>query len=308
VRLRIDLAYDGSAFHGWATQPGLRTVQGEVEEALDTVLRVRGTALTVAGRTDTGVHARGQVAHVDVDRDVLASTAGRRDEPPTEGLTRRLNGVLTSEVRIRRVSEAPEGFDARFSAVWRRYAYRVADAPEALDPLVRGHVLAWPRRVDTDAMNEASTALLGEQDFAAFCRKREGATTIRTLLDLHWSREPSGLAVATVRADAFCHHMVRSLVGCLLAIGEGRRDPEWAAEVLAARRRDPAVTVVHAHGLTLEEVAYPPDGELAARAQESRAVRAPGPAADGAGGSSGDSGSSPGHEPVDRAVTPRPAD
>ncbi len=272
MRLRIDLAYDGTAFHGWARQQDLRTVQGEVEGALDTVLRSRGTTLTVAGRTDTGVHARGQVTHVDLDDAALVAAAGRRT-PATDALARRLNGVLDPDVRIHRVSEAPDGFDARFSAVWRRYAYRVVDSPEAVDPLTRGHVLSWPRTLDLVAMNEASAALLGEQDFAAFCKKREGATTIRALLDLRWQRDPDGVVVAVVRADAFCHSMVRSLVGCLLAVGEGRRESAWAAQVLAARVRDPAVTVAQAHGLTLEEVGYPPDSDLAARALEARAVR-----------------------------------
>jgi tRNA pseudouridine38-40 synthase len=275
VRLRIDLAYDGSAFHGWARQDGLRTVEGELEQALDTVLRSRGTRLTVAGRTDTGVHARGQVAHVDIASEVLAAASGRSERPPAQALVRRLNGVLDPDVRVHRVVEAADGFDARFSAIWRRYAYRVADRVEHVDPLVRGHVLTWPRTLDLDAMNQACEALLGEHDFAAFCKKREGATTIRTLLDLHWERDSSGLAVATVRADAFCHHMVRALVGCLIAVGEGRREPAWASGVLRAQQRDPAVTVVHAHGLTLEEVAYPPDSELARQAQASRVVRGP---------------------------------
>lgn len=281
MRLRIDLAYDGSGFHGWARQHDLRTVQGDVEQALDTVLRTTGAVLTVAGRTDTGVHARGQVAHVDLDPDLLVAAVGRSTEEPPVALVRRLNGVLGPDVRILRIGRAPDGFDARFSAVWRRYAYRVADRPEAVDPLARGHVLAWPRPLDLEAMNAASTALLGEQDFAAFCKRREGATTVRALLDLHWDRDAAGVVVATVRADAFCHHMVRSLVGCLLAVGEGRREPGWAAQVLAARERDPAVTVVHAHGLTLEEVRYPADGELAARAEEARAVRTLSPPAAG---------------------------
>jgi len=275
VRLRIDLSYDGSGFHGWARQDGLRTVQGDVERALDTVLRSSGTTLTVAGRTDTGVHARGQVAHVDVEPDALSAAAGRSQDPPATALVRRLNGVLDPDVRVRRIGEAPAGFDARFSAVWRRYAYRIADRPDVVDPLTRGHVLAWPRFLDLGLMNEAGSALVGEQDFAAFCKKREGATTVRTLLDLRWQRDPSGVAVATVRADAFCHHMVRALVGCLLAVGEGRREPSWAAQVLLARQRDPAVTVVHAHGLTLEEVAYPPDADLARQAEASRVVRGP---------------------------------
>ncbi len=275
MRLRIDLAYDGSAFHGWARQEGLRTVQGEVEQALDTVLRLRGTSLTVAGRTDTGVHARGQVAHVDLDPEALAAAAGRSEQPPAQALVRRLNGVLDPDVRIHGIVEAAAGFDARFSAIWRRYAYRVADRVETVDPLARGHVLTWSRALDLVAMNEACETLLGEHDFAAFCKKREGATTIRTLLDLRWERDPSGLAVATVRADAFCHHMVRSLVGCLLAVGEGRQEPAWAARVLQAQQRDPAVKVAHAHGLTLEEVAYPPDDELGRQAQASRVVRGP---------------------------------
>ena len=275
MRLRIDLSYDGSGFHGWARQDGLRTVQGDVERALDTVLRSSGTTLTVAGRTDTGVHARGQVAHVDVEPDALSAAAGRSQDPPATALVRRLNGVLDPDVRVRRIGEAPAGFDARFSAVWRRYAYRIADRPDMVDPLTRGHVLAWPRFLDLGLMNEAGSALVGEQDFAAFCKKREGATTVRTLLDLRWQRDPSGVAVATVRADAFCHHMVRALVGCLLAVGEGRREPSWAAQVLLARQRDPAVTVVHAHGLTLEEVAYPPDADLARQAEASRVVRGP---------------------------------
>jgi tRNA pseudouridine38-40 synthase len=273
VRLRIDLGYDGAGFHGWARQPGLRTVQGDLEAALDTVLRTTGLALTVAGRTDTGVHARGQVAHVDVDPEALAATAGRSPEPPPSALVRRLNGVLAPDVRIRRISEAPPGFDARFSATWRRYAYRVTDRMADVDPLTRGHVLAWPRELDLDAMNEAAELLLGEHDFASFCKRREGASTIRTLLDLHWSRGESGVLVETVRADAFCHSMVRALTGCLVAVGEGRRPPQWAGEVLEGRRRDPSVTVLHAHGLTLEEVGYPPDAELAEQAARSRVVR-----------------------------------
>jgi tRNA pseudouridine38-40 synthase len=272
LRLRIDLAYDGAGFHGWARQPGLRTVQGELEQALDTVLRVKGTALTVAGRTDTGVHARGQVAHADLDPDVLVLAAGRMSGPPEEALAGRLNGILGADLRIRRICPAPPGFDARFSAVWRRYCYRIADAPEAVDPLTRGHVLAWPRRLDVDRMDDAARVLLGEHDFAAFCRKREGATTIRSLLELSWTRH-EGVLEATVRADAFCHNMVRSLVGCLVAVGDRRRDPSWAAEVLARGVRDSAVTVIQAHGLTLEEVRYPADEELATQAERSRVVR-----------------------------------
>ena len=273
MRLRLDLAYDGTQFHGWATQRGLRTVQGTLEAALAQVLRVDTAAVTCAGRTDAGVHARGQVVHLDVDPDVLAASAGRSTAPAHETLLRRLNGILPSDVRILRSTPAPDGFDARFAAIWRRYAYRVADTPAAVDPLRRGWVLTWPRELDLQAMNDAATELVGEHDFAAFCRKREGATTIRTLLELSWSRQADGVATAAVRADAFCHNMVRALVGCLLVVGEGRRPPTWPGQVLRTRVRDPGVTVVHPHGLTLEEVAYPADEELAAQAKGARTVR-----------------------------------
>jgi tRNA pseudouridine38-40 synthase len=273
VRLRLDLAYDGTDFHGWASQPGLRTVQGILESALAQVLRVEAAPVTCAGRTDTGVHARGQVVHLDVDAEVLRASAGRATSPAEEALLRRLNGVLPDDVRVLACAEAPDGFDARFSAVWRRYAYRVADRPGSVDPLTRRSVLAWSRPLDIDAMNDAATKLTGEHDFAAFCKRREGATTIRTLLDLFWARDPQGVAVAMVRADAFCHNMVRSLVGCMVAVGEGRRPAGWAGDVLAAGVRDPGVTVLHAHGLTLEEVAYPIASELAAQAESARVLR-----------------------------------
>ncbi len=261
MRLRIDLAYDGGDFHGWAVQPGLRTVQAELEAALATVLRLPAVTTVCAGRTDTGVHARGQVVHLDLD-----------SLPDSELalLGRRLNGVLGADVRVRRVAVAPDGFDARFSPRWRRYAYRICDGVP--DPLTRGHVLTWPRLLDTDLMNEAGAHLLGLHDFASFCKHREGATTVRTLLGLSWVRD-GDLLTGTVLADAFCHHMVRSLVGALLAVGEGRRPVTWPGEVLAAAVRDPSVKVVAPHGLTLEEVDYPPDEELGARAGEARARR-----------------------------------
>lgn len=272
MRLRLDLAYDGTDFHGWARQLSLRTVQGEVEAALAQVLRVP-IAVTCAGRTDTGVHARGQVVHLDVDAAVLEAARGRSTTNAEQTLLRRLNGILRGDARVLRAARAADGFDARFSALWRRYAYRIADAPELVDPLERRNVLAWPRPLDLDAMNEAALALRGEHDFAAFCRRRVGATTIRTLLELAWSRDSRGRAVATVRADAFCHTMVRSLVGCMIPVGERRKDPAWARAVLVGRQRDPGVTVVRPHGLTLEQVAYPRDEDLAAQADAARVVR-----------------------------------
>lgn len=272
MRLRLDLAYDGTAFRGWAKQPGLRTVQGELEAGMDTILRTTGTVLTVAGRTDTGVHARGQVAHLDLDEKALASLAGRGRRTPTEALLRRLNGVVGDDIQIHQVRMAPPGFDARFSAIWRRYAYRIADNPTMVDPLRRSHVVAWPHALDLDLMNQAAAQLVGLHDFASFCRRREGATTIRTLLDLNWSRV-DGILVAEVRADAFCHSMVRSLVGCMAAIGEGREDPSWAVEVMSGRTRPPSLKVAKAHGLTLEEVGYPDDEALGAQAEVARAKR-----------------------------------
>ncbi|MER6038361.1 tRNA pseudouridine(38-40) synthase TruA [Streptomyces sp. NPDC001835] len=267
VRIRLDLSYDGAGFHGWAKQAGgRRTVQGEIEDALRTVTRSKETyELTVAGRTDAGVHARGQVAHVDLPAELWAEHR--------EKLLKRLAGRLSKDVRVWRLSEAPAGFNARFSAVWRRYAYRVTDNPGGVDPLLRGHVLwhDWP--LDVDAMNEAARALAGEHDFAAYCKRREGATTIRTLQELSLVRGADGVVTATVRADAFCHNMVRSLIGALLFVGDGHRGPEWPGKVLAAGVRDSAVHVVRPHGLTLEEVGYPADELLAARNKEARNKR-----------------------------------
>ena len=277
MRLQIDLAYDGGDFHGWAAQPGLRTVQGELEQALRTVLRLDAAPVTCAGRTDTGVHARGQVTHLDVQRGPPGRPCpGRSTDPAEEVLLRRLNGVLPADVRVHGVRRAADGFDARFSALWRRYCYRVADRPDGVDPLTRNHVLAWPRRARRrgDAGGRP-TALLGEHDFAAFCKRREGATTIRTLLDLEWSRRPDGVVEATgPRRRVLPPH--GALAGRLPAGGGGGTPAgEWPGEVLAAQVRDPAVTVVPSHGLTLEQVAYPPDDELAARAEATRTVRTP---------------------------------
>jgi tRNA pseudouridine38-40 synthase len=238
--------------------------------------------LTVAGRTDAGVHARGQVAHVDVPATTDALQRVLAPQPPTdehhgrptpaEGLVRRLNGVLPPDVRVKRLGLAPEGFDARFSALSRRYSYRVADG--WVEPTRRHDTLAHPWKLDVTLMAAASTALLGEHDFAAFCRRREGATTVRALLDLNWYRDEDGVVIARVKADAFCHSMVRALVGSLLAVGDRRRPGDWPATVLASGTRHSGLTVAPAHGLTMEEVRYPSDADLARRAQETRRLRA----------------------------------
>ncbi|GLW05606.1 tRNA pseudouridine synthase A [Microtetraspora sp. NBRC 13810] len=282
--MRLDLGYDGTEFSGWAVQPGRRTVQGEIEAALGRILRLDpAPALTVAGRTDAGVHARGQVAHADLPvaaveamnrnrrKDAEAEPAGIAERLP--GLFRSLAGVLPPDVRVHRLSVAPEGFDARFSALSRRYVYRVSDAPGGVDPLRRREVLWHPRPLDTARLNAAAARLLGEHDFAAFCKQREGATTIRELQRLDWVRGADGILAATVVADAFCHSMVRALVGSLLAAGDGRREVAWPGEVLAHAVRDSGVHVAPAHGLCLEEVRYPAPADLARRATLTRRVR-----------------------------------
>ncbi len=274
VRIRIDLAYDGTDFAGWAAQPGLRTVEDELSRALTTLLRSAvPVRLTVAGRTDAGVHARGQVVHADVDRAAWADLPGRSDRRPCEAAATRLRGILPKDVVVRSTSEAPAGFDARFAALRRRYLYRLADRPEAVDPLRRRDTVVVRRALDVGAMDRAARELLGLRDFAAFCKKREGATTVRTLLDYSWTRLEDGTVTATVVADAFCHSMVRSLVGAVVPVGEGRRSVGWPTQVLRAGARDPAVAVMPPHGLSLEEVVYPAAVDLAARARESRSVR-----------------------------------
>ena len=267
MRLRIDLGYDGTGFAGWATQPRQRTVQQTLADALGRVLRLpQPPLLTVAGRTDAGVHARGQVAHLDTEPGAWAAAG--------DSALRRLSRLLPEDVRVHRIGPAPAGFDARFSALWRRYSYRVCDDPAAADPLRRLDTLWHPRRLDVAAMNEAASRLRGEHNFAAFCRRREGATTVRELLRLEWSRPAPAIAVATVVADAFCHNMVRALMGALIRVGEGAQPTDWPARVLAAGERDPGVRVMPPHGLCLEEVGYPPDAELAGRAMATRRVRA----------------------------------
>ena len=234
---------------------------GVLTEALGRTLRAP-VALTVAGRTDAGVHATGQVAHADLPLDV----------DPT-WLVRRLARLLPVDVRVRAVTPVPAAFDARFSALRRHYRYRVATASYGAEPLRARDTLAWPHALDVDLVNAASALLLGEHDFAAFCKRREGATTVRELQRLDWSSAPDGVVTAAVSADAFCHSMVRSLVGALLDVGRGRRGVEFPAELLRRGVRASEVSVAPAHGLTLVAVDYPAVDELAARADVTRQVR-----------------------------------
>jgi tRNA pseudouridine38-40 synthase len=274
VRLRLDIAYDGTDFAGWATQAGQRTVAGILDEALSTVFRTP-VRLRAAGRTDTGVHATGQVAHVDVPVDALPNAyprSPRKTEPEFHPLVRRLGRLLPADVRIRRIVRAPAGFDARFSALRRHYVYRLSTAPYGVEPHQARYITGWPRVLDVNAMTAASRNLLGTHDFAAFCRHREAATTIRDLQRLDWSRD-GDLITAFVTADAFCWSMVRSLVGALLAVGEHRRTPTWCRELLTSTRRSSDFAAAPARGLTLIGVDYPPEGELQARTLVTRDLR-----------------------------------
>ncbi|MGV0720280.1 tRNA pseudouridine(38-40) synthase TruA [Mycolicibacterium elephantis] len=274
VRLRLDIAYDGTDFAGWAVQAGQRTVAGVLDEALSTVFRTP-VQLRAAGRTDAGVHASGQVAHVDVPAGALSHAYPRTPRPGDSEflpLVRRLGRFLPADVRVRHIVRAPAGFDARFSALRRHYLYRLSTAPHGVDPQDARYVTAWPRPLDVDAMAAASRHLLGLHDFAAFCRHREGATTIRDLQRLDWSRDGDRVT-AHVTADAFCWSMVRSLVGALLAVGEGRREPDWCATLLTAERRSSEFAAAPPQGLTLVGVDYPPDDQLEARTKVTRDLR-----------------------------------
>ncbi|MEU4635047.1 tRNA pseudouridine(38-40) synthase TruA [Micromonospora chalcea] len=269
IRLRLDVSYDGTDFSGWAPQPTRRTVAGVLMQTLDLVLGAgTATGLTVAGRTDAGVHATGQVCHLDLPVGVWREHEGR--------LLRRLARLLPPDVRVRAMTEVPADFDARFSATFRRYEYRVTDAPWGAEPLRRRDTLAWPKPLDLAALNAAAAGLVGEHDFAAYCRRKENATTLREVTRLDWRRDPDGILVATVQADAFCQNMVRSLVGAMLVAGDGRRPVQWPAGLLTRRERSSEVTVAPAHGLALVAVGYPADpAEYARRADLTRRLRVP---------------------------------
>lgn len=303
VRLRLDLAYDGGAFYGWAKQPTLRTVQGELEQALHTILRVPADdpdeplRLTVAGRTDTGVHALHQVCHLDVGEATLERCVGHMGVPAPEALFRRLSRMVPDDIAIHALSVAPEGFDARFSALERTYVYRICDDARPVDPRMRGFVLALDDRLDLDAMNAAAAMTIGLHDFGSFATPNPGGTTIREVKQAYWSRIPvsplvpgasggagtsggytvpaaeSGLVCFTIVADAFARNMVRSLVNACVKVGQGRKDLNWFAEKMATPLREGSTGPIAPQGLTLEYVAYPAADQLAARAEAIRAKR-----------------------------------
>ncbi|GIE96093.1 tRNA pseudouridine(38-40) synthase TruA [Paractinoplanes rishiriensis] len=267
MRLRLDVSYDGAEFSGWAAQPARRTVAGVLTEALERLVGAGvPLGLTVAGRTDAGVHATGQVCHIDLPDEDWARLDGT--------LLRRLAALMPPDARVRTVTPVPDTFDARFSATFRRYEYRVADTPWGPEPLRRHDTLGWLRPLDLALLNEAAAGLVGEHDYAAYCKRKEHATTVRAITRLDWRRDPDGICVATVQADAFCQSMVRSLVGAMLTAGDGRRPPHWPATLLTLRERSSEVTVAPAHGLTLVAVGYPGADEYAARAEATRRLRA----------------------------------
>jgi tRNA pseudouridine38-40 synthase len=266
-RLRMDIAYDGTNFYGWAAQPDRRTIQDLVEEAISRIARVDVESF-VAGRTDAGVHATGQVVHVDVPDAIFDSELTYKD------LRYKLNRILDEDVRIMEITDAPEGFHARFSALRRYYSYKILDNNDVIPPLSRHDVASWYRPLDLNLMNQASALVLGHHDFAAFCKFKEGGTTIRTLEKYHWQRTSEGLLIADVVADAFCYSMVRNLVGAVVCVADGRKDPAWMGELLANKERVSDSLVFPARGLTLYQVDYPNNDQLLERAQVTIGKRA----------------------------------
>jgi len=263
LRIRIDLAYDGTNYSGWSKQPDRRTIQSELESALQKLTRVPVETI-VAGRTDAGVHATGQVVHVDIP-EMENGPYSKKVNWNISELPYRLNRILDEDVRILSVSIAPVGFHARFSALRRHYEYKILDSNRSILPLRRFDVAPWYRPLNIDLMNESSTLLLGEHDFAAFCKFRPGSTTIRTLETFTWRRNDDGYLVAKITADAFCYSMVRNLVGAVVCVADGRFPTQWVKDVLGNRQRISDSLVFPSRGLTLVQVDYPSDDQLLAR-------------------------------------------
>ena len=254
-RARITLSYDGTNFFGWGKQKDYRTVQGELEEALFTLFQ-QNVDTVVAGRTDAGVHAIGQVCHVDLPENDYTDIAYR------------LNRILTDEIRIHSVEQAPDGFHARFGALRRHYVYKIKDGNGLITPTSRLDIAPWYRDLDIDLMNQAAATLIGENDFFSYARFRENATTVRDLQRFEFERDANGLILAHVTADAFLYNMVRALIGTMVYIGEGRFPTTWAREILDKKERPSDSVVFPAKGLTFVGVDYPADSELKSRIQK----------------------------------------
>ena len=260
-RLRLDISYDGTNFSGWGIQPDRRTVQQSVEDAISTVAQAKAETI-VAGRTDAGVHATGQVIHVDLPESLELTD-----------LAYKLNRILDEDIRINQITIAPPAFHARFSALRRYYEYRILDENKVIPPLARFNTESWYRPLDVEVMNQASALLLGTHDYAAFCKFREGATTIRTLETYSWRRDNQGVLIADVVADAFCYSMVRNLVGAIVCVADGRKDVSWISTLLENKERVSDSLVFPARGLSLYKVDYPDDAELLERAAKTIARR-----------------------------------
>ncbi|MFT4186163.1 MAG: tRNA pseudouridine(38-40) synthase TruA [Micrococcaceae bacterium] len=283
MRIKVTLAYDGSSFNGWGIQPNAPTVQGILEEALSTITG-RLVRTTVAGRTDTGVHANGQVAHFDLEESEWQKFVCNYTDT-SEAFIRRIAGLVNlilskrigrfakGAIEIKAAEVVSEDFDARFAALWRRYSYTIEDKQFGWNPLNRNHVMHYRGQLDVSKMNIAAEMLLGKHDFIAFCKPRVGATTTRVLEEFFWERHGDELVTAHLKADAFCHHMVRSLVGATLMVGSGEREPKWLYERLKKQERNPEANIAPGHALVLEEIAYPDENQWAQRATLTRAKR-----------------------------------
>jgi len=271
VRFKLRLSYDGTDFNGWAKQPTLRTVAGELLAALQVIFGPSETdfGLRVAGRTDAGVHALNQIAHLELTSAQLARLGRTKD------WRLRLNSLLPADVYVSEISVAPAEFDARFSATHLRYRYRIADARADRNPLQSRFTLWVPKELDLELMQAAAERLYGLHDFASFCKPREGSTTIRELKEIQVQRNQAdgGVIEIYLKADAFCHNMVRSIVGALIAVGEGKADADLIEQKLKQASRVGSYKVVAPNGLTLIEIGYPADSELAAQAEKARNFR-----------------------------------
>ena len=266
LRLKIELAYDGTRYAGWAKQPNQLTIQAEIESAIFKVTRNRSSTV-VAGRTDAGVHAAHQIIHLDLPSDAAVSRY-RPDENRWEigNLAFRLNQILDEDIRILKVEVASQDFHARYSALSREYTYKILDGGRQIPPLQRFGVAPWYRELDLDLLNEVCAQLLGEHDFAAFCKFREASTTIRNLQEFSWQRDNIGFLVARIRADAFCYSMIRNLVGAAVCVGEKRFPAQWMLDIFTAKSRVSDSYVFPARGLTLVKIEYPDEDGLRNRA------------------------------------------